>query len=798
MSAGERHLYSRDREAEQLALQREWRRLTRAATVVAVLTSPVTFAFFYVQHDWPLFWSILATLAFVIAFRGLMDVLAHRLIPRASLYGAGRELVEEDIVSRRRVWYWRTKFRRLMWLAIVAGIVFTVLWAVGMTPQELGNGILGALPLLLIYGIQLPLLFFGNLLILFGPLLFFGLKQMKGYEPGDADWGVKLEDVRGQAEPKDEAKKVIELWSAGDEFREAGGKPERGLLFIGAPGTGKTMLSKAIATSFNSPIVTMPGSGFAQTFIGMDVIVVMFLIRKARRLARKWGGQCMVFIDEIDAVGMRRQALQGAGGRYGFHPIGGTGFEQPPLYGPWGAMTRTGDIVIEGRDWRDRLFASRAEVRPDVLPPALASARDNVANFMFPGGMGGQGGGLALNQLLVQMDGVDEPPFMRKFISNRVNTFLDAAYIVPRRLGRLRLRLKPPKPRSEQVYFIGATNVPIDALDPALVRPGRMGRHIWFRTPTKDDRKDIFALYLDKVDHDPDLDADERRDELARMTNGYSPAMIEQVCSMALTYAHSDARRYFDRADIVEAMTTIESGTAVGVTYLDEESRATAIHEAGHAVTSHVYMQDLLSTRLSIRMRGDSLGHYQAMEKEERFTRWRHDEVGRLVMVLGAMAAEREFYGENSNGVGGDVQTATWVATRMVGMASMGPEPLDLRGRVPRELLEETEKELMERFERIGLQIVNRASSGSAMQGDPIAAVLSDPAKRRSAAQILGQAYITAACCVRHNREAVARVADALVQKRELYGDEVVALLEAADPEAPAIDVLDETIWPKI
>jgi hypothetical protein len=51
---------------------------------------------------------------------------------------------------------------------------------------------------------------------------------------------------------------------------------------------------------------------------------------------------------------------------------------------------------------------------------------------------------------------------------------------------------------------------------------------------------------------------------------------------------------------------------------------------------------------------------------------------------------------------------------------------------------------------------------------------------------------------VRHNREAVARVADALVQKRELYGDEVVALLEAANPEAPAIDVLDEAIWPKI
>src|SRR3954447_26181856 len=86
MPTGERHLYGRNREAEQLALQREWRRLTRAATFVAVLTSPVTFAFFYVEHDWPLIWSLVATFVFVIMFRGFMDVLAHRLIPRASMY----------------------------------------------------------------------------------------------------------------------------------------------------------------------------------------------------------------------------------------------------------------------------------------------------------------------------------------------------------------------------------------------------------------------------------------------------------------------------------------------------------------------------------------------------------------------------------------------------------------------------------------------------------------------------------------------------------------------------------------
>ena len=72
------------------------------------------------------------------------------------------------------------------------------------------------------------------------------------------------------------------------------------------------MMAKAIATGFNSPFVSIPGSGFAQTFIGIDAIIVRYLARKAKKLARKWGGQCIVFIDEIDAVGMRRHALGAA------------------------------------------------------------------------------------------------------------------------------------------------------------------------------------------------------------------------------------------------------------------------------------------------------------------------------------------------------------------------------------------------------------------------------------------------------------------------------------------------------
>ena len=779
-------------------LAEEWRALRRAATIVALLTSPAFFLLLWERNGWDPIWALLVTLGAVIMFRGLVDVIVRRLIPWPNLYNADQQLLEEDVVARRRAWYWRKTFRRLTFLAIffVATLGIVAL-ATGQdlhgALSDIGSFFSAVSPTFLVLLLQLPLLFFFNFLIFFGPLLVFGIKQMKGYEPGDADWGVRLEDVRGQKEAKEEVRRVISLWQSGEAFEKAGGKRERGLLFLGAPGTGKTMLSKAIATGFNCPFVTMPGSGFAQTFIGLDVVIVMFLVRKAKKLAAKWGGQCIVFIDEIDAVGMRRSALGGA--RHEAVPYPGS-LHDHLFFGPMGALNPTGDLILETRAWRERLFQARHEPRVDPIPPVYRKL-DSIMRQAFPGGMFG-GYGMALNQLLVQMDGIDEPPFFRKFFTNRLNTFLDALYIVPQRIGKMSLRLPRPKPAREQIYFIGATNVPIDSLDPALIRPGRMGRHIWFRTPTKDDRKDIFELYLKKVAHDQELDTEPRRDELARMTNGYSPAMIEQVCSMALTYAHSDGRPVFERDDLVEAMTTVESGTAVGVEYMPDETRAVAIHEAGHAVTSHVYKKGAESTRLSIRKRGASLGHHQAIEKEERFSSWRHEEVANLIWGLGAMAAERVIYGENSIGVGGDVQGVTTAAAWMVGMCAMGPEQVRLDGRVPDEFREELEEQIMRRFERIGVQIMNRAQSGGMMESNPLASVLGDRDKRTAAAQLLGQAYVTANNLIVHNREKVEQIAEVLVERREMHGDEVVELLDRARLEEPQIDLLDENAWPKV
>ena len=178
-------------------------------------------------------------------------------------------------------------------------------------------------------------------------------------------------------------------------------------------------------------------------------------------------------------------------------------------------------------------------------------------------------------------------------------------------------------------------------------------------------------------------------------------------------------------------MTTVESGTAVGVEYVPDETRAVAIHEAGHAAASHVYMKDVMSTRLSIRKRGGSLGHHQAIEKEERFSSWRSEEMGKLIWTLGAMAAERVFYGENSTGVGGDVQSATGAAAWMVGVCAMGPERVDLDGPLRQPEEEDAEREkIMKRFEAIGSQIMNRARSGGPLRAGPARQRAVRPGKR--------------------------------------------------------------------
>ncbi|MGZ4398794.1 MAG: AAA family ATPase, partial [Gaiellaceae bacterium] len=779
-------------EQSQLLAQ-QLRILTRIATFVAVLSSPGLFVAYHSALHWSIGWSIVATIGVVIAFRGLLDVLLRRIVPWPSLFGIEEERIkEDDVVNRHRASFWRFWYRILWWLIVANTTVWALLWIggdgtgwFGAIPELfrafghkfkhflLGSGIpvaqvstvytqvkIALLQAILPTLLTLPLLFIVYAGIFIGPLLIFGYLQMKAYEPGDATWGVKLDDVRGQADAKGEVTKIVSLWQSGEQFEESGGKRERGMLLLGQPGTGKTMLAKAIATGFNCPIVTMPGSGFVSTFVGIDAILVRVLAAKAKRLARKWGGQCIVFIDEIDAIGTRRSALASFTPTTTF-----TSAHDDLFFGPRGALTPSGDIVFETRAWRERLFAARSE--PAVARvPGLLTRTNGIVWQVFGGGMGGNMGQTALNQLLVVMDGIDAPPFMKAWRRRKLNLLLNASYLVPRRLFGRSLRMRPSQPRKEQIYFIGATNVSLEALDPALVRAGRMGRHVRLRTPAKQDRLDILDLYMGKVDHMAELDTPKARDELARLTMGYSPADIEQACSLALTYAYHNGRGRFAREDIVEAMTVVESGAAAAVEYMPEERRAVAIHEAGHAVAAHVWKKEAESVRISIRMRGGSLGHHYAIDKDERFSSWKREEIADIVWYLGAMAAEKVFYDETSTGVGGDLYSATVRAARMVGVSGMAPNTLPVVAASKEDVARER-KQLSRRCQGIGAQLLQVAESP---EHQPVLNALRDGTKRAAVTEILGQAFVYAYNTIRENRDAVERLAEELVEKREIYG----------------------------
>ena len=269
------------------------------------------------------------------------------LHPWPTLFGQeDARTLEEDVVNRRRAWYWRKKVRLALWI----GGIITFIWVIRLFTEDPGDRSWVDAALTIPEGIGwlfssglgqvliLPLFFVFNFLILFGPLAFMGISQMRAYEPGDADWGVKLDDVRGQAEAKEEVRRVVNLWQSGEAFERSGGKRERGLLLLGAR-NGQDDALEGDRDELQRAVHVDARLGLRRNVHRDRRRHRAHPGRPSERLARKWGGQCIVFIDEIDAVGMRRRSLGGPGnGLSGSEP---QSFHDFCFYGPHGALTPT-------------------------------------------------------------------------------------------------------------------------------------------------------------------------------------------------------------------------------------------------------------------------------------------------------------------------------------------------------------------------------------------------------------------------------------------------------------------------
>jgi len=370
---------------------------------------------------------------------------------------------------------------------------------------------------------------------------------------------------------------------------------------------------------------------------------------------------------------------------------------------------------------------------------------DAIGGARGSGSTQGEGVPGVVNELLIQLQSFEQTPRRLRMKSKAVdglNGWLPEGH-----------RLTRPVHTPANILVIGATNRAAD-LDPALVRPGRFDRNIYFGLPGRSGRKDIFDYYLGKKAHDPELDLPARRETLAAMTAGYSPVMIEHILDEALVWALRRGAHQLSWDDLQHAKMTEEIGLAQPVEYTEAERRTIATHESGHATVAWLVGKGRKLEVLTIVKRRDALGLLMHSETEERFTKTRSELRSMIDIAFGGMVAEELFFGESSTGVAGDLQAATVNACQMVGLLGMGSSLIS---------------------------VAAIESAGGGLVGK----VISDDARRVEVEELLADSKASVTRMLEEHRTVVEALRDALLVRHELVGDDILDVIRRAqaDPD---------------
>nr|WP_133620718.1 ATP-dependent zinc metalloprotease FtsH [Hydromonas duriensis] len=398
-------------------------------------------------------------------------------------------------------------------------------------------------------------------LLLIGGVLFFMMRQMQGGKNGvmsvgksrarlqdDTAKSVTFTDVAGCDEAKEEVKEIVDFLKDPQKFQKLGGSIPHGVLLVGPPGTGKTLLAKAIAGEARVPFFSVSGSDFVEMFVGVGASRVRDMFEQAKKQS-----PCIIFVDEIDAVGRHRGS--GTGG---------------------------------GNDEREQ----------------------------------------TLNQLLVEMDGFEG---------------------------------------NSGVIVIAATNR-ADVLDKALLRPGRFDRQVYVGLPDIRGREQILQVHMRKVPVAKDVDAA----VLARGTPGFSGADLANLVNESALFAARRNKRLVDMKDFEDAKDKLYMGPERRSTVMrEEERRATAYHESGHAVVAALLPNADPVHKVTIMPRGWALGVTWQLPEHDRYSKYASNLLDEITILFGGRAAEEVFLNARSTGASNDFERATALARDMVAKYGM-------------------------------------------------------------------------------------------------------------------------------
>lgn len=387
---------------------------------------------------------------------------------------------------------------------------------------------------------------------------------------------------------------------------------------------------------------------------------------------------------------------------------------------------------------------------------AIGMARGGLGMSLAPTGAGAgvinssisQGTGGVVNELLIQMQSFDEP--------TRTDRARNAFVRGCNRFLPMNRQLKTTASPYANILLIGATNR-ADSLDPALLRPGRFDRVLHFGLPGRQDRHELVDYFLGRKAHVADLDNPVDRDDIAAATIGYTPAALERLFDEALLQALRDDRRQLNRDDVRQAQLEVEIGLPNPVEYSEEERLTIATHEAGHAAMAYLVGSSRTLELLSIIKRRESLGFLAHRDSEERFTQRATEMKAMLKISFGGMVAEEIFFAESGTGPAGDLAAATKLAVDMVGSYGLGDSPVSFR-----------------------------AANGGAFAGDFVAQVLGDPKARKAVDRLLADAKHDATRILADHRYLIEALRAALLEREELDGDAILAVIRDAESQALA------------
>ena len=524
----------------------------------------------------------------------LLDTAAGSVLTmRSADVGRSRE------ASRQRRWV------KLTVLILSLAVVFA--WRSVVAPGNL-------VPLPSVDPITLTIIaFFSVMILMAGGQQFLSARSPHvTYRPEQIE--TRLDDVVGIDGVKEDVVRSLNLFLAHKTFsQEMGGTPRRGLLFEGAPGTGKTHLARAMAREAGVPFLFVSATSFQSMWYGATAKKIRSYFKALRKAARKEGG-AIGFIEEIDAIAMSRGGVA-------------TGMTPLAVSGCYGTAT---------------------------LPSRYAGTL--VTTPFMSEGTGG-----VVNEMLVQMQSFDALTGWQRiggWFVDRINLLLP-----PDR------QLRRPSLVPTNVLLIAATNR-ADSLDPALLRPGRFDRRLTFELPAKEGRRKLIDHFLAVKSHSDELN-DEKRDALAAVTQGYTPVMIEHLFDEALVNAVRRGEREMTWADVEHARMVESVGMGQPVGYTDHEMRLIATHEAGHATLAWLTAPQRRLEILTIVKRRSALGMLAHGDREDVFTRSRSELQALIQIAMGGQCAEEIFFGDVSTGPGGDLLYATNCAAEMVGAHGM-------------------------------------------------------------------------------------------------------------------------------